>query len=423
MTIDIDNIRAQFPSLHVRDDGKPRIYLDNPGGTQVPQVVIDAMTNYFMRSNANAGGLFQTSRETDAIIEEARQSMADFLNANTPDEIVFGQNMTTLTFHLGRSIARQLNPGDQIIVTRMDHDANIAPWLWLAEDNGCEVRFLDFDPETFEFAPGALSALLNEKTRLVCINAASNATGTISDIKTLTREAKAAGALVFIDAVQLAPHKPIDVQDIGCDFLLCSAYKFFGPHQGILWGQYDLLDELPAYRVRPTSNKPPGKFETGTPSFESMAGTTAAVNYLAAIGAEHGGAWEQDYPNMAGRRLHMHTAMDALTNYESGLTLTLLEGLEAIDGTTVVGLTSKQTVDRRVPTVSFIVDGHHPDDVAQFLGEANIFVWSGDFYANEVIDHLGLRERGGTVRVGLAHYNTHEEVMTFLEEVTKIAKT
>ncbi|MDQ6434197.1 cysteine desulfurase-like protein [Mesorhizobium sp. LHD-90] len=420
MPIDIDAIRAQFPSLAVTDDNRARIYFDNPGGTQVPQIVIDRMTDCLIRNNANLGGYFATSIGAGAIMDGARSAMADFLNAASPDEIVFGQNMTTLTFSMSRSLGRRFGPGDEIVLTRMDHDGNVSPWLLLARDLGLTVKWLDFNPETFEFDLPDLAKLLGPKTRLVAVNHASNATGTINDVKAISRMAKEAGALVYVDSVQYAPHGSIDVQDIGCDFLVCSAYKFFGPHQGILWGRADLLEELEAYKVRPAASAGPEKFETGTQSHEGMAGVTAAVDYFAGIGATMAKEHHTRHAGFSGRRRDVRAAMDLLFAYETSLAERLIDGLKTLPDVTVQGITAPEAMARRVPTISFITPHHAPRELAAALAGQNVFAWSGHNYAVEVIDRLGLAERGGVLRLGLAHYNTAAEVDFVLDALRRV---
>ncbi|NIP96771.1 MAG: cysteine desulfurase-like protein, partial [Akkermansiaceae bacterium] len=289
MEIPLESIRRRFPALSLEDEGRPRIYFDNPAGTQAVDTVAKQISACLLESNANLGGHFETSRRAESVVADAHQAMADFLRAESPDEIVFGQNMTTLTLHLSRSLGRTMKAGDEIIVTRMDHDANITPWTLLAEDLGLSVKWLPFDSESFEFDLSLLDELLTDRTRLVCAGGASNLTGTINDVKAICARARAAGALTYIDAVQLAPHVAIDVQALGCDFLVCSAYKFFGPHQGILWGRREVLEGLGPYKVRPAPSGIPGCFETGTQSHEGMAGTTAAVDYFAWIGENFAG--------------------------------------------------------------------------------------------------------------------------------------
>jgi cysteine desulfurase family protein (TIGR01976 family) len=423
MSLDIARIRAEFPALALADSGRPRIYFDGPGGTQTPRAVIDRMVDCLVRTNANLGGPFATSEAADRVVAAAHAAMADLLGAAAPGEIVFGQNMTSLTFHVSRSIALTLAPEDEIVVTRMDHDANIAPWLLAARDRGCRVRWLDFDRASFEFDPAALEALLGARTRVVALNHASNATGTINDVAGLTRRvrAKAPRALVYVDAVQLAPHRLIDVQAIGCDFLACSPYKFFGPHQGVLWGRADLLMSLSPYKVRPAEETLPGRFETGTLSHEGMAGTLGAVEYLAWIGRELA-------PPLAGRpgeserRRAIRAAWAALEAHELALTGRLVEGLRRLPGIAIQGIADPAAFDRRVPTVSFIHDRLTPQEMSVGFAAENIFVWDGHNYALEVIRHLGLLETGGVLRVGLAHYNTAEEVDRLLEVLGRMIR-
>ncbi|MDX1482031.1 MAG: cysteine desulfurase-like protein [Woeseiaceae bacterium] len=410
MSFELDAIRARFPSLSITDDGMPRIYFDNPAGTQVPTTVMNAMTDCLLNANANLGGGFETSRRADAILADAHAAMADFLNAASANEIVFGQNMTTLTLHVSRSIGRLLQPGDEIIVSRMDHDANIAPWLLLAEDLDLRIRWLEFDATTCEFDLARLDDLLTERTRLLCVGGASNLTGTINDIAAMTQMAHEAGAMIYVDAVQLAPHVPIDVQALGCDFLACSAYKFFGPHQGILYGRLELLEQLVPYKVRPAPERPPGKFETGTQSHEGMAGTTAAVDYFASVGAEFAGAYHERNAGYPGRRGHVRAALQYFFDYEATLAAHLIDGLKALRGVKIHGITDSVAFDRRVPTVAFTVDGMAPADIARDLAGRNIFVWSGHNYAVEVARTLGILEAGGAVRVGPVHYNGNAEV-------------
>ncbi len=410
MPLDLDRIREQFPPLALEDDGQPRVYLDNPAGTQVPRRVLDRTRDYLVHMNANAGGVFRTSVATDALLDEVHRAVADLLNAPSWREVVFGQNMTTLTFAFSRSLGRTLKPGDELILTRMDHDANVAPWLLLAEDLGLTVKWLPFDTATYRYDLDALDDLLSERTRLAAVNYASNALGTINDVRAIAERVHAAGGLVYVDAVQYVPHGPTDVQALGCDFLVCSAYKFFGPHQGILWGREALLDRLPAYKVRPASDELPFRFETGTLSHEGMAGTLGAVEYLAWVGATMAAEHHAAYAHFPERRRHVHAAMRAIAAYERTLSERLIAGLQALPGLTIHGITDPACFDERVPTVSFTLDGHHPRDVARRLAGKNIFVWDGDYYACEVVRHLGLHAQGGMVRVGPCHYNTVEEI-------------
>lgn len=396
-------IRAQFPALSQQVNDQPAIFLDNPGGTQAPDVVIAALSDYLTQHNANRGGPFATSQRSDAIIEEAHAAVADLLHAASADEIIFGPNMTTLTFSLSRALGRELGPGDEIIVTRLDHDANITPWVMMAEDRGVTVRWADFNPDDCTLDMDGLRQLLNERTRLLAVGYASNATGTINDVATLTRWAHDVGALIFVDAVQYAPHGPLDVQALGCDLLACSAYKFFGPHVGMLYGRYDLLDRLTAYKVRPAKNKPPHKFETGTQNHEGMAGVLAAVNYLAQLGQPRAAAPGQ-------RRQQLQAGMEAIQRYDQILNAAILSELERLPGVTVHGITAPDRLHWRVPTVSFTVAGRHPADIAAALAARGIFVWHGNYYALAVTQRLGVEEQGGMVRIGAVHYNTLDEI-------------
>ena len=420
MSFSPDAIRPQFPALSMEDDGRPRYYFDNPAGTQVPQMVVDRMAECMLERSANLGGYFRTSKLAVEVEQDAHQAMADLLNAESPDEIIFGQNMTTITFHVARSIGRTLNAGDEIVLSRMDHDANVQPWVMLARDLDLVVRWLDFDHDTFEFDLSLLDGLLNEKTRLVCIGGASNMTGTIHDIETICRKTREAGAWSYIDAVQSVPHVSTDVQKIGCDFLVCSAYKFFGPHQGMLYGRREILESLEPYKVRPAPDELPWRFETGTQSHEGMAGTAAAVDYFAEIGAAHGADYEARYPDFSGRRLHVHTAMDCLFDYETRIAKQLIDGLTDIPGIRVLGITDDDALQRRVPTVSFIHESAKPSDIAEKLAAENIFVWSGHNYALEAASVLGILDRGGAVRVGPVHYNTPNEISTLLNALQSI---
>lgn len=421
MSFDLETVRSRFPALSITDNGRPRVYFDNPAGTQVPQSVADRMSECLLTANANLGGCFQTSERAGEIADDAHRAMADLLNAPSPDEIVFGQNMTTLTLHVSRSIGRELERGDEIVLSRMDHDANVAPWLLLARDLGLEVRWLPFDRETFEFDLARFGELLNERTRLVCVGGASNLTGTINDVRTISRMAREAGAWTYIDAVQSVPHVSTDVQAIGCDFLACSAYKFFGPHQGILWGRREILERLEPYKVRPAPDELPWAFETGTLSHEGMAGTAAAVDYLAWIGETMGGDYlARNERYEAGRRRYSHAGMDCIADYEATLTRPLLDGLKGLPGIAVQGVTADDALARRAPTVSFTARGMRPDDLAKRLAERGIFAWSGHNYAVEAARALGIYDSGGALRVGPVHYNSVREVESLLNALEDI---
>jgi len=420
MQYDLDAIRSQFPALSVSDDDTPRIYFDNPAGTQVPQSVVDKMSGCMLESNANIGGYFRTSERATALVDEAHAAMADLLNASSADEIIFGQNMTTITLYVSRSIGRQMQPGDEIILTRMDHDANVQPWVLLARDLGLEIKWLPFDLNSFEFDLSLLDELLTDKTKLVCVGGASNLTGTINDIKTISRKARDAGAWTYVDAVQSVPHVSTDVQELGCDFLVCSAYKFFGPHQGILWGRREVLEALEAYKVRPAPDELPGCFETGTQSHEGMAGTTAAVDYFSWIGETFAADHLEKNRKYEGRRRLVHAAMDCLFDYETTLATHLIDKLRQLPGVRVQGITAKDAMARRVPTVSFTVDGVAPATIAESLAKKNIFVWSGHNYAVEVAMALGIYDAGGAVRIGPVHYNTQDELDALLLSLDEI---
>ncbi|HEX4204510.1 MAG TPA: cysteine desulfurase-like protein [Ktedonobacteraceae bacterium] len=401
--LNIETIRAHFPAL-----ASGAIFFDNPGGTQVAQEVIERMQSYFLHTNANNGGAFRTSQESDAVVFETRRAVADFLHAARAEEIIFGQNMTSLTFHISRSIARLLEPGDELVVTRLDHDANIAPWLWIAEDRGCQVRWVDFRPEDGTLDMQALEQAITSHTKLVAIGYASNALGTINDVRSVVQFAHRVGALCFVDAVQYAPHQSIDVQGLDCDFLACSAYKFFGPHTGILYGKHALLEELTAYKLRPSGKHAPDKFETGTQSFESITGILGALDYLAWIGTTFGANPPEGTEQS--RFLALRAGMSVLGDYEQQLSLALLEGLKSVPGLHVWGITDPLHSASRVPTYSFTLQGWSPADVAARLAQDDIYVWNGNFYALAAMERLGLEEQGGVTRVGLVHYNTLQEI-------------
>ncbi len=420
--MDISSLRAEFPALAETDPaGRPYVYFDGPGGTQVPRAVIAAMEEYLVRANSNVHGAFLTSRRTDETIARAREAVADFLNAPSPDEVIFGPNMTTLTFHLSRALERELAPGDEVVVTRLDHDANVAPWLRLAE-RGVVVRWADIHPETCTLDLDGLRGLLNERTHLVAVGYASNGVGTINDVARITRWSHDVGAWVYVDAVHYAPHGPIDVQAVGCDFLVCSAYKFFGPHLGVLWGRRELLERLQPDKVRPAPDVVPDRFETGTQNHEGLAGLAAAVEYLAGVGERFGEPFVGWYAAFEGRRLHLKAGMAAIQAYERELGWRLIRGLQSIPGLRIWGITDPALADWRVPTVSFTMDRLAPQEVARRLGEEGIFVWDGNFYALGLTRRLGLEEKGGLVRVGLVHYNTAEEVDRFLEAVERLRR-
>ncbi len=404
--LDLLAIRSRFPALASGD-----VILDNPGGTQVPREVTDRIVRYLHETNANHGGAFPTSRASDEVVAEARSAVADFLGAARPEEVAFGPNMTTLTFQMARSLSRDWKPGDEVVVTRLDHDANVAPWVLAAADRGVTVRWLDFDPDHCTWSLEHLRSLVCEKTKLVAVGWASNSVGTVNDVAGAAEVAHAAGALLYVDAVHFAPHGPIDVAAAGIDFLACSAYKFFGPHLGILWGRHDLLERTFAYKVRPAGDASPDRWETGTQSFEAVAGTLGALEYIAWVGESFG---SDIAPSLAdryrGRRLALKSAMVFIHAYESTLSCALMEALAVVPGLAVRGITDPLRFDGRVPTFSFTLEGHRPRAVAEELGRRGFRVWDGNYYAVGITDRLGLESTGGMVRVGAVHYNTPEEI-------------
>lgn len=418
MPLDPSIIRQQFPSLD-----RPATFFDNPGGTQIAKQSLERINRYLLECNANHEGAFATSQQSDAILHEAHTAMADFLNASSPDEIVFGANMTTLTLHISRSLAHRLNPGDEIIVTRMDHDANISPWLLIAEDRGCHVTWVDFDVEDYTLKLDEFEKALGRKPKIVAFGYASNATGTINPVRKLTKMAKEAGALVYVDAVQYAPHGPINVQSVGCDFLVCSAYKFFGPHVGALYGKLELLEDLKAYKVRPAPNNPPGKWMTGTQNHEGIAGVLGALEYFEWLAGQFADTQMLSLAEegFSGRRLDLKAAMTAIRAYEFELSRALIGAIEAVPGVHIHGITDPKRLDERVPTVSFILEGKHPLEIAEALGKKGFYVWDGNYYALAVTERLGLEASGGMVRVGAVHYNTLDEIARFGTALQKIA--
>jgi cysteine desulfurase family protein (TIGR01976 family) len=417
MTFDLAQIRDQFPALT-----QETIFLDNPAGTQITRRAVDRVSEYLIKTNANHGAGFATSRASDAVVDEARLAAADFLNASRPEEIVFGPNMTSLTFNISRSLAHWLEPGEEIVVTRLDHDGNITPWTIIAEERGCHVRWVDFHPEDGTLDMDEMHAAIEKGPKLVAVGYASNALGTINPVKEIVKMAHGAGALVYIDAVQYAPHGPIDVKDLDPDFLVCSAYKFFSTHVGILYGKFKLLNELTAYRLRPAPADPPGKFETGTGNFEGYAGVLGALEYLEWLGETYGTHYAEKYEGkFSGRRLRLKQSMAAIRAYEYELSHALLEVLEETPSVTIHGPTDVRRLEERVPTVSFTLKGRHPRWVARMLDRSNINVWNGNYYALAVTERLGLEESGGMVRVGPVHYNTVEEIERFGKALERIA--
>lgn len=417
MTLDIAVIRSQFPALN-----HSAIFFDNPGGTQIAKQSLDRINRYLIECNANHEGAFATSIASDAILDEAHRAMADFYNASSPEEIVFGNNMTTLTLHISRSISREWKEGDEIVVTRLDHDANVTPWVLAAQDRGVKVNWVDFDVEDGTLKLNDLQKALERKPRLLAVGYASNSLGTINPVEKIIKMAHDAGTMVYIDAVQYAPHGPIDVQKLDCDFLVSSAYKFFGTHSGILYGKHDLLEKLFAYKVRPATNKLPGKFETGTQNHEGIAGVLGAIEYFEWVGKEFGGEFvgrlaEDKY---RGRRLELKKAMKAIHAYEFELGRALLTSLKSVPALRLYGLTDAHRLEERVATFSFRLRDLHPRVIAEKLAQEGIYVWDGNYYAVNATERLGLEDGGGMVRVGAAHYNTLEEVERLKEALMKI---
>ena len=398
----IDWVRSQFPALALEVSDQPAVFLDAPGGTQVPRRVIDATAEYLVSSNANSHGAFLTSRRTDELLARSHAAAADFLGC-APNEVVFGPNMTTLTFALSRSIGRELGPGDEIVLTRLDHDANFSPWKAL-EETGATVRIADFRQEDCTLDVDHLLGLLNERTRIVAVGYASNAVGSINDVARIVAAAREAGAWSFVDAVHYAPHGPIDVRAIGCDFLACSAYKFFGPHQGILYGRAAALEALRPYKVRPAEDSAPWAWETGTQNHEAQAGVVAAIDYLVELGHKTLASGSED------RRSQLIAAMESIRDYERGLSERLVTGLLEIPGMVFAGIREPDRFGHRTPTVSIRLEGQTPREIAERLGENGIFVWDGNYYAMNWCEALGYEDQGGMVRIGCAHYNTAAEV-------------
>ncbi len=417
-TFDVEALRAQFPSLQrPGPDGRPVVFLDGPGGTQVPRRVIDAVTAYYTDHNANAGGAFVTSQSSDAIVEEAHAAVADLLGAASAEEIKFGYNMSTLTLHLGRCIGATLGPGDEVVVTTLDHEANVSTWEAMAADRGLTVRKVDVHLDDLTLDLEDLESKLSERTRLVAIGYASNAVGTINPVREIVARAHEVGAMTFVDAVAYAPHGPIDVRDLDTDFLACSVYKWFGPHLGALYGKAEVFDRLPAFKVRPAHDR----FETGTANFEGIAGTLAATDYLRDIGRSYGDmAGAPGAADGSERRRELVAGMTAIMAYERELAARLIAGLQAIEGLTIHGISDPARAAERVPTVSVSLERIGPREAAEHLGAEGIFAWVGDFYATGLIERLGKAETGGVLRLGLVHYNPPDEVDRTLEALAAL---
>ena len=411
--IDLSWVRSQFPALNQTVNGHPAAFLDGPGGTQVPQRVIDAITDYLQRNNANTCGAYQTSRNTDAVIAGARSAMADFLGCDA-DEVVFGFNMTSLTFAMSRAIGRELEPGDEIVLTYLDHDANFSPWRAL-EERGVTIRIAEVNKSDCTLDMSDLACKINSHTKLVAVGYASNAVGTINNVREVVRLAKNAGALSYIDAVHYAPHGPIDVHALDCDFLVCSTYKFFGPHMGVLYGKREHLNRLRPYKVRANTNNIPNCWEWGTLNHECIAGITACVDYLADLG-------RRGNPSSPNRRAAILSAYEVIQQHERALLEKLLSGLLAIPGAKVYGITDPRRLDQRCPTIAVCIDGYTPLELATKLGDRGFFTWDGNYYAINLSEQLDVEKDGGFLRIGLAHYNTPEEVDRLLSSLLEITR-
>jgi cysteine desulfurase family protein (TIGR01976 family) len=413
-TLDPSALRARFPGLARTVDGRPCVFADAPGGTQVPEAVIEAMGAYLRTSNANVHGAFVTSTETDRLIEEAHRAGADLLGCGS-DEIVFGSNATTLLFALSRSVARTLGPDDEIVVTRLDHDANIRPWLMVAEDRGATVRWVDVRDDDVTIDRVSFQDALTDRTKVVAFTLASNAVGSVTPATDLAELAHEAGALVVCDGVHMAQHRLLDVQAIGADVVVCSPYKIFGPHLGILFGRRGLLESWSPYKVRPASEDLPYRWETGTQNHEGLAGFVAAVDYLADMGRTHG------WPAGRRRRDAIAAAFEAMEPHEANLSRRFLDGIGDIGDLRLYGIAGTDRVEERTPTFAIRLSDQHPLETAKLLGERGVFVWDGHYYALELMERLGLQETGGAVRVGFCHYNTDQEVDRVLAELAALA--
>jgi cysteine desulfurase family protein (TIGR01976 family) len=411
-TFDVEALRRRFPALSLTDAGQPIVFFDGPGGTQVPDTVIDAVARYYRESNANTGGPFATSRRSDEIVAEAHRAMADLLGADGPDQVAFGANMTTLTLHVSRSIVATMQPGDEIVVTGLDHEANVGPWRSAAGDRGLRVRTVGVNLDDCTLDLDDLDRVIGPRTKLVAVGWASNAVGTINPIADIARRAHAVGAWLYVDAVHYAPHAAIDARAVDADFVVCSSYKFFGPHAGVLYGRREVLQRLPSYKIRPAHHR----FETGTANFEGLAGTLAAVEYLADVGRSHGEA-----ASGSTRRDAIVAGMGAIRTYELELYRHLADGLAALPGIHVFGITDPARYDERTPTAALTIDGVAPRAAGEALGRQGIAAWDGDFYATGLMERLGLATKGGVLRIGLTHYNTAAEVDRLLEALAGIA--
>ena len=412
--LDLTYVRSQFPSLSQTVNGQAAAFLDGPGGTQVPKGVIDAISAYLRHDNANTCGAYGTSRNTDAMIARARAAMADFLNCGA-DEVAFGPNMTTLTFAMSRAIGRELNAGDEILVTRLDHDANVSPWTSMAEDRGVTVRWAEINDADCTVDMADLASKINAKTKLVAVGYASNAVGTINPVKEIVRLAHQVGALCYVDAVHYGPHGLIDVAALECDFLACSTYKFFGPHMGVLYGKREHLKRLRPYKVRPNTNAIPNCWEWGTLNHECIAGIEACVEYIAGLG-------RRAHPEVSTRRSAIEAAYSAIHAHERGLLERMMDGLKSTPGLKIYGITDPSRFNERCTTFAVRVDGRTPLELATKLGDRGFFTWDGNYYAMNLTEHLDVEKSGGFLRIGLVHYNTAEEVDRLIVALAEIVR-
>lgn len=404
--LDVSWVRAQFPSLSQKINGQLALFLDGPGGTQVPQRVVDVISGYLRHNNANSGGAYPTSRNTDEMIAGARIAMSDFLGC-AADEIVFGPNMTTLTYAMSRAIGRELKAGDEIVLTHLDHDANISPWRAL-EERGVIIRMVDIHEADCTLDMEDMTAKITDRTKVVAVGYASNAVGTINDVQRIVQMAHDRGALAYIDAVHYAPHGPIDVRALDCDLLVCSTYKFFGPHMGVLFGKREYLQRLQPYKLRANTEAIPNRWEWGTLNHECIAGITACVEYLADVGRHVS-------PSASTRRNAILTAYEAIHKHEHELMDKLIRGLQLIPGLKMYGIQDASRFDERCPTVAVRIQGYSPLQLASRLGEHGIFTWDGNYYAVNLTERLDVEKNGGFLRIGIAHYNTAEEIERFLK--------
>ena len=402
----VERVRSQFPSLSRMLDGKQAIYFDGPAGSQVPRSVVDRISDCMLHHNANRSGRFVTSREVDAIMNHCHQVFCDFVGAASPESIAFGPNMTSLTLQFSRALSQEWRPGDRILVSSLDHDANFTPWVLAAKDAGAEVKVIRIRTSDATLDLASLDELLNERTRLVAVTAASNAVGSLTPLREIAKRVHSVGAELFVDAVHMAPHKSMDVTDWNCDYLVCSAYKFFGPHIGVLYGRKDRMQSLIPYKLRPAPDSLPGRWMTGTQNHACIAGAAAAVDYIASLSPI-----PADHQN---RRERLIDAMSIISYYETELISKLIEGLLSNPRLKVFGITDPNRMSERAPTVSFQVAGATSIEMAQRLGDQGVFAWHGNYYALPLTESLGT-EPAGMVRLGCMHYNTLEEVERTLD--------